>query len=87
MQILLDTAIPADAAACGYEAPTPHDAGGLRISAESHPAIGPVLVINGAEGEVAFIGEAAIRELIRAANRALRMSGAAVEPAFKMTAE
>jgi len=82
-QVLIDTARSADAAACGYGNPVEAQMGGLRIEFEAHRDIGPTLILNGMDGEVAFIGEAAIRELIRAANIALARNAALAAQAMK----
>ncbi len=76
-QVLLNTAIEADALACGHPCAIEPDMGGLKITLEVDRHVGPILTLNGMDGEVRFEGEAELRELIRAANRALLASASA----------
>lgn len=82
-QVLIDTARPADAAACGYGNPVEASMGGLKITFEADENLGPILALNGIEGEVSLTGEIEIRELIRAANIALSRNAALAAQAMK----
>ena len=76
-RVLLDTAKGNDALACGYREPTPYDMGGLKITFEAHPLVGPCATLNGVEGEVTLTGREEIAEAIRALQMALAFGSAA----------
>lgn len=65
-QVLLDTSRLNDALACDHRAPIDYSEGGLRVSYEASETLGPVVRINGMEGQIETTGFAELNELIRA---------------------
>lgn len=70
MQTLLDTARLNDALACGHRAPIDYSEGGLRVSFYQCEKLGPVVRINGMEGEIETTGFEELDALISALQRA-----------------
>ncbi len=82
---LLDTSRLNDALACGHRSPIDYSEGGLRVSYEAHEVLGPIVRINGMEGEIETTGFQELNELIRALttarDRVAAVSVAAAEAA------
>lgn len=73
---LLDTRKRNDAAACGLDAATPYEMGGLKITAEFHPVLGPEVALMGMDGEVKLDTLEKIVEAHRLLGRVIRRNAA-----------
>jgi metal-dependent amidase/aminoacylase/carboxypeptidase family protein len=75
--VLLDTAIAEDAYACGHDKRVPVRLGGLMVTAEADRNLGTCVTLNGQDGEISLIGDAEVKEVIRALERALALNARA----------